>query len=127
MRSYVRCVGLFTFINVVGCFLFKKRVIFLFSLYVPFHIDTLTLANVGICCRNVGNQFFKFCFLVFEISKNFNQIKPMFFLNLFGNIISDINFIIKSITRNLIIFKKPRKMTNDFSENSSWLKQLTDF
>ena len=24
------------------------------------------------------------------------------------------NFIIKSITRSLIIFKKPRKMTNDF-------------
>ena len=32
---------------------------------------------------------------------------------MFENIISG-NFIIKSITRSLIIFKKPRKMTNDF-------------
>ena len=78
-----------------------KRVIFLFSLYVSFHIDTLTLANFGICCRNVGNQFFKFCFLVFEISKNFNQIKPMFFLNLFGNIISDIQLYNKKYHQKL--------------------------
>ena len=32
-------------------------------------------------------------------------------------IISDIYFIIKGITRILIIFKKPRKMTNDFFNN----------
>ena len=27
------------------------------------------------------------------------------------------NFIVKSITRSLIVFKKPRKMTNDFFNN----------
>ena len=31
------------------------------------------------------------------------------------------NFIIKSITRSLIIFKKPKKMTNDFFNNYIFL------
>ena len=44
-----------------------KQAFFLFSLYAPFRIDTLTLANIGITCSflhnfyksDVGNQFFK--------------------------------------------------------------------
>ena len=62
-----------------------KRAIFLFSLYVSFRIDTLTLANVGINWgffakfykHKVDNQFSKLCFLLFEISNNLNQIMPM--------------------------------------------------
>ena len=41
--------------------------------------------------------------------------------NMFENIISG-NFIIKSITRSLIIFKKPRKMTNDFFNHYTFVR-----
>ena len=34
------------------------------------------------------------------------------------------NFIIKCITRSLIIFKKPRKMTNDFFNNYTFIHTL---
>ena len=73
---------------------------FLFILYVPFRRARLTLANIGISCSffkpNVGNQFFKLCFLLFEISNNFNQIMPMLLLNMFENIISGIKLYNKT-------------------------------
>ena len=97
-----------------------KRANFLFSLYVPFHIDTFTLVNVGISCcflhkRNVSNQFFKLSFLLFKISNNFNQIMPiLLLLNMFENIISSMQLSNENYHQKLNHFKKPRKMTNDF-------------
>ena len=95
-----------------------KRAIFLFNLYVPFRIDTLTLANVGISCSFLHNfintmSASNFSNFVFFCSKSLTTLIkscPCFFLIFFRAY----KFIIKSITRNLIIFKKARKMTNDF-------------
>ena len=102
-----------------------KRVIFLFSLYVPFRIDTLTLANVGIIYSFLHNLInamsaFNFSNFVFFCSKSLTTLIKS--SQCFFSICSKIffrayNFIIKSITRSLILFKKPRKMTNNLFNN----------
>ena len=99
-----------------------KGAIFLFSLYVPFRIDTLTLANIEISCSFLHNFTYtrsasNFSNFVFFCSKSLTTLIkscPCFFLICLKIYVRAYNFIIKSITRRLIIFKKPRKMTNDF-------------
>ena len=102
-----------------------KRAIFLFSFYVPFRIDTLTLANVGISCSFLHNfinamSVFNFSNFVFFCSKSLATLTiscPCFFLLCLKILFRTYNFTIKSINRNLIIFKKPRKIINDFFNN----------
>ena len=105
---------------------FTKQAIFLFSLYVPFRIDTLTLANVGISCSFFLHNFINimsatnFSNLVFFCSKSLTTLIkscPCFFLICFEILFQAYNLIIKSVTRSLIIFKKLRKMINDFFNN----------
>ena len=109
-----------------------KRAIFLFSLYVLFHIDTLTLANVGISCSFLHNfinamsatnfsNFVSFC------SKSLiTLIKscPCFFVICLKILFRAHNFIMKSITRSLIIFKKRKKMTNDFFNHYIFVRTM---
>ena len=98
-----------------------KREIFLFSLYVPFRIDTMTLANVGTSCSFLHNFIntmsatsFSNFFFYSKSPTTLIRSWPCFFLVCLKILFWVYNFIIKSITRSLIIFKKPRKMTNDF-------------
>ena len=95
-----------------------KRWFFLFSLYVPFCIDTLTLANVGIICSFLHNFInamsgTNFSNLVFFCSISLTTLIkscPCFFLICLKILFRTCNFIVKIITRSLIIFKKPRKI-----------------
>ena len=99
-----------------------KRAIFLFSLYVSFRIDTLTLANIIISCSFLhsfinamsSTNFLNFVFFCSKSLTTLIKSCPCFFLICLKILFWAYNFIIKSITRSLIIFKKPRKMTNDF-------------
>ena len=92
--------------------------IFLFSLYVPFRIDTLTLANVGISCYFLHNflnamSASNFSNFVFFYSKSLTTLIKScscFFLICLKIFFRAYNFMIKNITRSLIIFKKPRKI-----------------
>ena len=98
-----------------------KRTMFLFRLYVSFLMDTLTLANVGLSCSFLHNfinamSATKFSNFVFFCSKYLTTLIkscPCFFLICLKILFWAYNFIIKSITRSLIVFKKPRKVTND--------------
>ena len=102
-----------------------KRAIFLFNLYVPFRVDTLTLPSVGII-RSFLHNFINamsasnFSNFVFFCSKSLTTLIkscPYFFLICLKILFRAHNFIIKGITRRLIILKKPRKMTNYFFNN----------
>ena len=86
-------------------FSITKRAIFLFSLYLSCHRDTLTVGNGGISCSffhdfinamSVSN-FLNFVFIIFSISNNFNQILPMLLLNIFENIISGMQLYNKNL------------------------------
>ena len=92
--------------------------IFLFSLYVPFRIDTLTLVNVGISCYFLHNflnamSASNFSNFVFFCSKSLTTLIKScscFFLICLKIFFRAYNFMIKNITRSLIIFKEPRKI-----------------
>ena len=96
-----------------------KRSFLLFSLYVPFCIDTLTLTNVEIICsflHNFINAMWatNFSNLVFFCSISLTTLIkscPCFFLICLKILFRTCNVIVKIITRSLIIFKKPRKIT----------------
>ena len=103
---------------------------FLFSLHVPFHIDTWTLVNLGKSCSFLHNfinvmSANNFSNLVFFCSKSLTTLIkscPCFFLICLKILFREYNFIIKSITRSLIIFKKQRKMANDFFNHYIYIR-----
>ena len=101
-----------------------KRAVFLFSLYVSFRIDTLTLVNVRISCffnsfinPMSASNFSNFVFFYSRYITTSTKSCPCLFLICLKILFRAFNFITKSITRSLIILKKPRKMTNDFFNN----------
>ena len=83
-----------------------KRAIFLFSLYVSFCIDTLTLANVGISCSFLHNfvnaisatDFSNFFFFCLKSLTTLIKSCPCFLICL-KILFRAYNFIIKSIAR----------------------------
>ena len=51
------------------------------------------------------------------MDQNKNDSKPHIWISFLKSIILGIQIYNKSITKSLILFKKPRKMTNDFFNN----------
>ena len=61
-----------------------------------------------------GTNFSNFAFFCLKSLTTLIKSCPCFFLICLKILFWPYNFIMKSITRSLIISKKPRKMTNDF-------------
>ena len=108
-----------------------KRTILLLSLYVPFRIDTLTLENVGISCSFFHNfinsmSATNFSSFVFFCSKSLAALIkscPCFFLIYLKILFQAYKSLRKSIS-SLIIFKKLRKITNDFFNHYIFIHTL---